>query len=43
MQCDGAANKFPDDIRPMLAGDEQKLRKQVFDKCCHVLPFDKDF
>jgi catalase len=39
MQRDGAGDQFLDNIRPMLKGVEEKLRKQVFGKCCLVLPF----
>ena len=40
MQRDGAASQFLDNIRPMLAGVEEKLRKQVFGKYCLVLSLD---
>jgi catalase len=42
MQRDGAADKFLDNIRPMLKGVEEKLRKQVFGKCRLVLSLYSD-
>lgn len=42
MQRDGAADQFLDNIRPMLAGVEEKLLKQVFGKYCLVLSLDVD-
>lgn len=39
MQRDGAADQFLDNIRPVLAGVEEKLRKEVFGKFHLVLLF----
>jgi catalase len=43
MQQDGTSDQFVDNIRPMLGGVEEKLRKQIFGKCCLVPLFHEDY